>query len=50
MEKRRIEICGAKKIKKDKIRITQIDFLKSCLLCGMRTDQFEILEWEITKK
>lgn len=45
----KIKFVELKRIKKDKIRTTQIDFLKACLLSGLKTDQFEILEWQEKK-
>jgi hypothetical protein len=44
-----LKFVELKRITKDKIRTTQINFLKSCLSCGLKTDQFEILEWKEKK-
>ena len=44
-----LKFVELKRTKKDKIRTTQINFLKSCLSYGLKTDQFEILEWQEKK-
>lgn len=44
-----LKFVELKRLKKDKIRTTQINFLKSCLSYGLKTEQFEILEWQEKK-
>lgn len=44
----KLRFVELKRIKKDAIRQTQIDFLTSALQCGYMVEQFEILEWDIS--
>ena len=36
----KLKFVELKRQKKDNIRTTQIEFLKSCLTCGLKLDQF----------
>jgi hypothetical protein len=42
----RIVFAESKRVKKDQIRSTQIDWLKASIKCGLDTNNFLVVEWD----
>ena len=43
----RLVFAESKKHKKDRIRGTQLRWLEAALTCGMRVEDFVVVEWDV---